>query len=82
VIQRQLSGNVTLTPLTKRRMRKSTMNCMRTAGLVALLGITTASVWAEPLKVVLSAERAKYTISDHLTIQVALVNVSDDQIAV
>jgi hypothetical protein len=37
---------------------------------------------AEPLKVVLSMERTRYALSDRLTVQVALVNVSDEPISV
>jgi len=58
------------------------MSFMRTAVLIALLGLTAASGWTEPLKVVLSAERTKYAISDRLTIQVVLVNASEEPISV
>jgi hypothetical protein len=56
---------------------------MRAAGLIALLWTTAvAGMSAEPLKVVLSMERTRYALSDRLTVQVALVNVSDEPISV
>lgn len=56
---------------------------MRTVKLMASLWIlVVVAASAESLKVVLSAVRTTYAMSDHATFQVALVNASDERISV